>query len=352
MALTIGIVGANGQVGAETALSLRGQFDVRIVAICRTVLGSAVLRNWGLECRCGRVAAVDEARRLLADCDVVVDMSLPRGHEAQMRSQISANLEAIFRYAPAKAKVIYISSMMAYGMGEHSKRLRSHLFSHSIYGSSKRYGERLARDLGKKFGRDVYSLRLGEVNGRLQSSTRMQVQKLRKMQPKAVSIPCGEAPCVFPQNIAQAIVSIGEGRERPGRYLLIADPVWTWSELFQFIAEQAQVFPEVRIEAAPDDGVRPLRGLSRWGKAVAKRFAERYRNEADSYLLRHWPNAEFQLSMTRAIHSARGQIAALEGQLYHPFVFFPGAIPGDRLKGIRDCRPLLLGAKAEESTSN
>ena len=192
MALTVGIVGANGQVGSETALSLREGYDVQVLPICRTILGSAVLRNWGFECRCGRVGAEAETRRLLADCDVVVDMSLPRGNAAQMCAQITSNLEAIFRYAPEKAKVIYISSMMAFGMGDdHSKTFRSHLLSHSIYGGTKRHGERLARTFGKRFGRDVYSLRLGEVHGRLQSSTQLQVQKLRQLQPKLVNLVTG-----------------------------------------------------------------------------------------------------------------------------------------------------------------
>ena len=46
--ITIGIIGANGQVGTEVCLFLSQMDDVRVVPICRTDRPFLILRGMGL----------------------------------------------------------------------------------------------------------------------------------------------------------------------------------------------------------------------------------------------------------------------------------------------------------------
>ncbi|MGH8211171.1 MAG: NAD(P)H-binding protein, partial [Steroidobacteraceae bacterium] len=83
--LKVGIVGANGQVGAELCLLLAARKDIELIAICRSRSGSAFLRWHGIACRHGRVADQADAARLLSDCDIVVNSSLASGTPAEIR---------------------------------------------------------------------------------------------------------------------------------------------------------------------------------------------------------------------------------------------------------------------------
>ena len=86
MTTTIAVIGANGQVGSEVCLFLSEMDGIEVVPICRSELGAAPLRSWGLESRFGALTGSEEARRLLAGCHLVADFTLPRGDPGQMRA--------------------------------------------------------------------------------------------------------------------------------------------------------------------------------------------------------------------------------------------------------------------------
>src|SRR5713226_4482226 len=118
---TIGVIGANGQVGSEVCLFLSQMEGVRVIPICRTELGSVLLRRCGLECRHGRIESPDEAPRPMAACDLVADFSLPKGVPSEVRATIKRITTNVVRHAPTHARLVYISSIMAFGMGSRSK---------------------------------------------------------------------------------------------------------------------------------------------------------------------------------------------------------------------------------------
>src|SRR2546425_10572288 len=83
---TIGVIGASGQVGVELCIFLRIFPEIRVIAICRSQLTSSFLRRGGVECRIGDLASLDLARRLLAGCDLVFDLSLLKGLVFEVRA--------------------------------------------------------------------------------------------------------------------------------------------------------------------------------------------------------------------------------------------------------------------------
>src|SRR5205823_7322388 len=134
-------IGANGQVGMEVCLFLSQMDNVRVVPICRTMLGSSFLRKCGLECRIGTLDNQEEADRLLADCDLVADFSLPQGRPADVRAAMRRVVTNAITYAVPRARFVYISSLMALGVGSQSRSFRWHVLSKTVYGASKRYAE-------------------------------------------------------------------------------------------------------------------------------------------------------------------------------------------------------------------
>src|SRR5580700_7285514 len=160
----LGMVGANGQVGAELCLMFAGRGDLELVPICRNRSGSAFLRWHGIACRHGRVADPEDAPRLLSDCDVIVNSSLAGGSPSQIRRVEDQIIRSIFRYSKRSATVIHFSTQSVYGDPRPNRRIRWR----NPYGRAKLVSERTARTEARRNGKPAYILRLGHVCGALQ----------------------------------------------------------------------------------------------------------------------------------------------------------------------------------------
>ena len=182
---TIAVIGANGQVGTEVCLYLNQGDTVRVVAICRTETAAAFLSLCGIECRYGS-AGDSSARDLLAGCDVIADFSLPRGQASEVRAATKSSLTSVFTYSPTGATIVYISTTVALGIGPRFPDYRAYALASTPYGINKRFGERLAKRLGKQTGRPTMILRLGQVNGDLQAPSRHVIEE---MKPGTVYVP-------------------------------------------------------------------------------------------------------------------------------------------------------------------
>ena len=122
--MTIGVIGANGQVGSEVCLFLSRMEGVRVIPICRTKLGSVFIRNCGLECRHGEFSCPEEAERLLANCDLVADFSLPKGLLFEVRAASRKIITNAIEKAPRDSRFVYISTATALGMRKDSRGQR------------------------------------------------------------------------------------------------------------------------------------------------------------------------------------------------------------------------------------
>jgi nucleoside-diphosphate-sugar epimerase len=348
--ITIGIVGANGQVGSEVCLGLMGANDVRVVAICRSELSSIFLRRCGVDCRHGTLEGNGEAERLLDGCDVVVDFSLPRGPLSHVRQIVGNTITTAIAAAQPKASYVYISSTMAFGMDSLKPELRWHRISRTSYGALKRYAEDLARRKGEAANRKVFVLRLGYVNGELQAIGRQLMNNLR---PEVAHVPDGPSHFVFVNSIVEALLQIARDKERPGTYTLLPEPQLTWAEVHEFYCRRAGVDPKMILVPVghPNRARAILRAyliapvVSRLVEVsdVLKGYAL-YRHEglearAMAYSFRRQTLA--QVSEGRARREYRP---------YEQFAGFVGRMPGDRLRTLSDGRRgmIELGGRVRE----
>jgi nucleoside-diphosphate-sugar epimerase len=340
---TIGIIGANGQVGTEVCLFLSQMDDVRVVPICRTDRAVSYLERYGLHPRKGGIDDSEETIHLFEGCDLVADFTLLQGKLSAQRKIIYKISRNAIQKAPTAARYVYVSSMMAYGMSA-TQSLRRYRLAKTIYGQAKRYGERLVFRLGKEVGREIYILRIGQVHGELQTVSR---NILQGFQATTAYVPEGPSYSVFAYTVSEALVNIALGRERPGRYTLISVPQWSWKELFEYYARKLGKRPDVRFfPASPIHKKYSLQAVSQFIKRLTVQplvnFAIRRRELITGYLLSWFPRVEARIyaiySCNRAAAEISRSIRRKEDNSYRPFEVRPGRLPGKRMRCLSDSR--------------
>jgi nucleoside-diphosphate-sugar epimerase len=337
--ITIGIIGANGQVGSEVCLGLEPVPGIRVVAICRSELSSLFLRRCGVECRHGKQDGGREAERLLEGCDVVADFSLPRGPLSEVRRTVEETITSVVTCSPRHASYVYMSSTMALGMDSENPELRWHRVSRTSYGAFKRFAEAVARRTGKAAGKSVFVLRLGYVNGELQAIGRQLMNNLR---PEVAYIPDGASHFVFVNSIVEALVQIARGKEEPGTYTLLPEPQLTWAEVHEFYCRRAGVEPNVILVPVRRHEHR-LRALVK--KLVVSPAISTLVGASDllkGYAL--WRRTELE-ARAMAFSFRRQTITQVaegrqrrEYRPYAQFAGFVGRVPGERLRTLSDGR--------------
>jgi nucleoside-diphosphate-sugar epimerase len=247
--IRIGVLGANGQVGAEVCLLLLAQPDVTVVPISRNPTGSAFLRSRGVPCRHGRVTDPAEARRLLGDCDVVLNFARPLGRPADMRKANGALVANMAACTPPRARLVYFSSLCAHKVF----RPVTQPAATTAYGWEKRAVERMVRREASRSGKEAWSLRLGHVAGEIQG---ISAELQRAIQRGPVAVPHAGAHgsnVVYTATIVDAALAIARGSETPGTYDLICAPSWSWRDVLEH---------EARVCGTPLELVEPVPAIA------------------------------------------------------------------------------------------
>ncbi|OGI19112.1 MAG: hypothetical protein A3B68_07940 [Candidatus Melainabacteria bacterium RIFCSPHIGHO2_02_FULL_34_12] len=342
---TIGIIGANGQVGAETSLYLSLQKDINIIPICRTAFAAAFLKRAGLECRIGNISDPREATLLLKDCDLVADFTYIKGLPSEIKATSKGIIFNAMKYSSEHAKFVFASSMMAFGMGKNDKEFKSYLIARSVYGAMKRFSEKMAFKTGKQFAKEVYILRIGQVHGELQEVSRIFLKELKS---ERCLIPACPSYTVFPYTIAEALVNIAKGKEMSGIYTLVSKPEWNWQEVYEYYCQKAKISPQIilsNINVASSKSIKQK--ILRLFFKILKYYAE----VIASYILVYFPNLEKQAMAKYYIKKAREETAERMNEIkYAPFTdIHHGKILGKRLKSLSDSRVNMIKPSIEVS---
>jgi nucleoside-diphosphate-sugar epimerase len=303
----VGIVGANGQVGAELCLLLQKSSELELVAVCRNRSGSAFLRWQGIACRHGRVADPDDALRLLGDCDVVVNSALATGTPSEIRRTEEQIIHHVFRSSKPTATIIHFSTQSVYGDPRPDRRFRRR----NSYARVKLASEKHVRVEQKSSKKSAYILRLGHVCGTMQEISHSIRESIRE---GTVVLPTNDCSSntVYTASIAGAILQIIRGAAQPGTYDLMNAPLWTWREVYEYEAQRCEmaleplVAPPVR---KPPQRVAGIASLARMGASLV---GSRPLAEFAAKAFAHAPNA----LNNRAVawwnaNRARREIAAL-----------------------------------------
>ena len=265
----VAILGANGQVGSEVSLRLRGVDDIEVVPIARNLSGSAFLRLNGMECRHGRISDPAEARDLIGDCDVVVTFALsntaiPRT-DREMNRQIVRSMVAA---AKPGAPIVFASTIMVYAPA-------MKFWLPDSYGLEKLIAERVFRRLCRTSRHPAFVFRLGHVIGELQNLT----SKIRgEIRDGKVALPhegCRASNTVFTAAIVEAIVQVARAAPKPGTYDLITFPQWTWLDVYKYYAAELGLPLQLaQVEQVRGHGLGSPSGLMRrWLRYLANHHA-------------------------------------------------------------------------------
>lgn len=324
--LKIGIIGANGQVGAEVCLFLDEAGEVDVVPICRTEYGSTVLRRLGLRCWHGDAATSDELNALLSSCDLVADFSLPRGSPEELVSSTETRLKAVIPRINQEAQFVFVSTMAVFHLNPHKPRF-------SIYGYTKRSAERLACRLGKRHRRAVSVLRLAQVHGVNQSCSKALLSSVCSA---PVALPPLPSHTVFTYTVADALIKLARGAEKPGTYTLTSVPPWSWREVHEFYCREAGVaIPEMREErtSAP-------RRTNIWSRARRWLFERAYRQREflETLISNLSPNIATRMRALYYLARAREEVGFLSsGNAARPYAQWR-EVPGRRMTSLSDSR--------------
>jgi len=267
----VGVLGANGQVGAELCLILKNHPGIEVIPICRNTFGSAFLRYNGIRCRHGRAADPAQAPSLIGDCDVVLNLALsiggalPRVARRENRDLIRNSIE----HSADGARIVYFSTRAVYGDPREEARIRWK----TSYGQEKLRCEADMRRYSRKFGKESHILRLGHVCGDLQGLTAL-VRSHIAAGPVVLPGRKRLSDTVYTATIVDATLKIASGRGKPGTYDLMCHPQWTWTEVYEYEARRTQ--QPVRIERLPETkaerggaaeglAARAVRAIGRFG---------------------------------------------------------------------------------------
>lgn len=334
--LTIGIIGASGQVGTEVCLFLTTYPDVHPVAIVRSEISGAILRRLGVEVRLCNLDDEAQCRKVFADLDLLVDFSVTPGEVSDITAHYDRNITRALESTRGGARYVFASSINAFGMSARFNRAKNYFLPHTLYAYTKRYGERLTVRTGKRLGKETYIFRLGHVHGLLQRVSE-ETRHLVRGHWQRFEYPDTLSYTIFCHTIAEGLISAAKGGERPGIYTLISDPAWTWREVLNYY-----VAPGNRIQVDLQPAGKRTGAFARAAAALRSRAmqaANDYRETIRTNVLRRFPSAERRAAARLYTRRAAQQIQEFQNRsVYRPEGIHEGVFPGPRLRGISDSR--------------
>jgi nucleoside-diphosphate-sugar epimerase len=260
--MRVAVTGAAGHVGSTVVRRLLELDGVETVAICRNSL-SAGLGHFaapGAEIRIGSLADPDAARRLIGDCDAVINCALAvvsRAPRASLRAN-RAIVDAMLR-SDRNPVVIHLSSLSVYGDFIDPERRRSSTFERprpqSDYGRSKLDVERHSVKSLRARRFDHYIVRLGHVFGAAMGHSRRIVELAGT---RGFELPFGgdlPSNAIHAERVAAILVALLD-RSLPSGIYNLAEEGLTWREVFDWHTEALGMPPVVSMPRARSERLR------------------------------------------------------------------------------------------------
>jgi nucleoside-diphosphate-sugar epimerase len=340
----IGIIGASGQVGTEVCLFLRTYPDIHPVGIVRAPISGALLRRLGIEVRCGTLGSPAQCSEMLGDCDLVADFSVSSGTAREIKAHYLNNISKAVEFSRPNARYLFISSINAFGMNSRFNRAKHYWIPRSVYAHTKRYGERQAAHLGRKYGKETFVFRLGHVHGLLQRVSEETAELVRENFWR-FEYPDTPSYTIFCHSIAEAMVHLAGGRASPGTYTLISEPPWSWKEVLEYYLEDQSKI-SVTLKPVPRPGF--LSGFIKNIKGRAVKLLQEHRETLRANVLVHFPDLDKKSAAYLYTMRARNQVREFQDQsVYRPSGIHEGVFPGQRLPGLSDSRQSMPAKAAQ-----
>jgi nucleoside-diphosphate-sugar epimerase len=220
-------------------------------------------------------------------------------------------IENSIKYSAKGAKIIYFSTMSVYG----EPRPERFFNRPGAYGKEKLHGERYAIRMGRKYGKQVFVLRLGHVCGDLQNIT----YKIREIiKAGSVYMPSdGQilSNTIYTATIAEAICNIASGLEQPGVYDLMCVPQWAWRDVYGYEANRIGQILQVENIGEPKRK-RLIAFFKRLPKQlISAMITNAFIKEAGNKILSRMPeNLNMCIKASYSKARAKGEIAGLSSR--------------------------------------
>ncbi len=232
--ITVGIVGAGGQVGPALLSSLADGPHLRVFGVCRNEISAGPLRAEGHDVRCGSVTDPATATELLGDVDVIVNCSATSGTPAA-KSVAERGMLSALAGLPGGKRLIHFSSVAVYGSCIDARRnLFERPHPDQPYGRHKLDLEHHLWRCLRAGAHEAVILRLGHVYGAGQWLSRFALDAARD--PRFRLPFDGRLPsnAVHAANVSAAIRKLILDWPRPGTYNLLDAPATSWREVFDW----------------------------------------------------------------------------------------------------------------------
>jgi nucleoside-diphosphate-sugar epimerase len=333
--ITIGIIGASGQVGTEVCLFLKTYPGVRPIGIVRTPISGALLRRLNVDVRVGTFASPSDSKELVGDCDLVVDFSAPSRGVEEIKMHYLKNISSALEFSPRSALYIFISTINAFGMSARFNRAKYYWIPRSAYAHTKRYGERLTLRLGRKLRKEAFVFRLGHVHGLLQRVSNETAELVRGKYER-FEYPNSPSHTIFCASIAEGIIAVAEGKELPGIYTLLSEPPWSWKEVLEYYSENNRNFS---VTLRPMERQTLAQKLLTMAKGWLLDRLLDYKDTLNANVLRRFPRFERKCRVRFNVARVQREIREFQSQLvYRPTEMYRGIFPGARLSTLSDSR--------------
>lgn len=230
---TLGIVGANSQVGTELCFIYDSEgYDV--IPIVRSRVAASTFEEYGFDFKVGNIAYEENAEDIVPELDIVIIAAFAPWFGGLLPKEAREINESIIQnavnFAAEGTTLVYFSTMNAFG-GQYAGS------NWNWYTREKRRFESLFRDLTESTSVSGYILRLGAVFGKIQEFTKTLVEVLSSRD--RIHIPVSQnqlSNVAHTVTVAEAIQECHHGSVAPGRYTVVNEPQWSWLEVLEYYA--------------------------------------------------------------------------------------------------------------------
>lgn len=231
----IGILAASSQVGASVAFFLKGFPGLEITCFVRSTYSLPFFDMLDIDARLLDLRGERDVREKIGPLDVVLDFGYPAGQLHEILDMSRENIGKVLVAMKKGSRYFYMSSIMAHGMPETRKWIKSYTFPRTSYAYIKRSIEQFTSARGRKLGILVYNFRLGQVHGFLQSVNGSFRKKLLDTDLALVDgNPDDPVNIIFIHSLCEAILDCTKGEHAPGLYTLVSYPQWTLKDLYDY----------------------------------------------------------------------------------------------------------------------
>jgi len=257
--IKVAVIGAAGRIGPYLVRRLDIENAYEPVPVIRDKMAIRFLGDHQQCTRVGSITDADSAKRLIGDCQVVINLAYSGSNASAIANNIRL-VEAITAVNSIKV-FVNLSTISVYGLPFIENRMNFvKPKPDSPYGKSKLAMERIVEGALKKTDVEYFLIRLGSVYGPSQTVSRMVFTDV--MSP-SFELPFGGdliSNSVSVEHFIDGVVNILNDPPQSGVYNCTEEPQKTWREIYDMHTDAWNLPP---VASMPDESSYSLRKNAR-----------------------------------------------------------------------------------------